>query len=573
MTSTNNTNTAQTPRVYSYIRWSTPEQSKGDSLRRQTDAARRWAGARGYEMDEATFSDAGVSAFYGRNLADGALGAFLGAVRDGAVPRGSFLIVESLDRLSRQTVNKAARTLERIVEEGVNVVDLEDNGRIYTEATFEEDPMAFLIMAIRFMRSNAESRMKAFRLKEAYDNKRAAAANGAADKPFTRMLPAWLRWDADQQRHVAIEERAAVVGTIFGKADSGWGQHRIAHWLTAQGFEPFGIGKRRAAHWHRSYVRKLLTNPAVIGTFTPHRAHRERATGKRWREPLEAIENYWPAVVDREMFDRVSARTKATAARGRHAGRETASIFAGVLKCCRCGGTVTRMSKGRWVYLVCSKGHARGDCKRQAVRYHDVEEAMLQNVEAIVREAPRGSSTEEIEQQIMALEDGVVEELRWKVDALVDELAESRGEAVRSRLRDAESELKTAQEELRQLRAERETLAGPAVLRRLERLRGALTARPLNVQEANASLKEALERIVMDPERSRLELYWRHAPHEHGYDYVMFNSGRHSKLFGEAPASNVEASRKIAKTKPFRQQQGPSQSPPHRPSASPRRTP
>ncbi len=39
------------PRVYSYIRFSTPEQKKGDSLRRQTEAAEEWAKAHGLPFD------------------------------------------------------------------------------------------------------------------------------------------------------------------------------------------------------------------------------------------------------------------------------------------------------------------------------------------------------------------------------------------------------------------------------------------------------------------------------------------------------------------------------------------
>jgi hypothetical protein len=51
------------PRAYSYIRFSTPEQAKGDSLQRQTDAARAWAARHGLELDEElTFRDEGVSA-------------------------------------------------------------------------------------------------------------------------------------------------------------------------------------------------------------------------------------------------------------------------------------------------------------------------------------------------------------------------------------------------------------------------------------------------------------------------------------------------------------------------------
>ena len=54
------------PRAYSYIRFSTPEQMKGDSLRRQTEAAEKYAAINGLDLDdELTFRDLGVSAYTG----------------------------------------------------------------------------------------------------------------------------------------------------------------------------------------------------------------------------------------------------------------------------------------------------------------------------------------------------------------------------------------------------------------------------------------------------------------------------------------------------------------------------
>jgi DNA invertase Pin-like site-specific DNA recombinase len=109
-----------TPKAYSYIRFSTPEQGKGNSLQRQTEAARAWADRERVPLDtELTFEDHGVSGFTGANRETGALGVFLERVKDGTVPAGSWLIVESLDRISRQVARKAVRTIEDIVEAGI----------------------------------------------------------------------------------------------------------------------------------------------------------------------------------------------------------------------------------------------------------------------------------------------------------------------------------------------------------------------------------------------------------------------------------------------------------------------
>ena len=199
------------------------------------------------------------------------------------------------------------------------------------------------------MRANMESRLKGDRVGKTYETKRREATERLKQgRPFTRMLPAWLRWNDETKAIEADPQRAEVLRSIFKKASEGRGQHWIAHWLNEGGVPTFGgIGKqRRAEQWNRSYVKKLLSNRAVIGAFTPQQRMKDK-DGKRKRKPLEAIEGYFPAAVDPEVFERVASRMKVTAARGRNAGADPASIFAGVLKCARCGGTVTRVAKGQ----------------------------------------------------------------------------------------------------------------------------------------------------------------------------------------------------------------------------------
>src|SRR6266566_5250023 len=120
------------PRAYSYIRFSTPEQAMGDSRRRQTEAAEKYATAHELVLDDKlTFHDLGVSAYKGANVETGQLGAFLEAVRTGLVKEGSYLLVESLDRISRKKARHAVRVLESLCDSGITVVTLSD-GQEYT---------------------------------------------------------------------------------------------------------------------------------------------------------------------------------------------------------------------------------------------------------------------------------------------------------------------------------------------------------------------------------------------------------------------------------------------------------
>ncbi|MFC3071202.1 recombinase family protein [Phenylobacterium soli] len=54
-------------RAYSYVRFSTPEQARGDSFRRQWAMATKYAADHGLELDETmTFQDRGVSGYGSR---------------------------------------------------------------------------------------------------------------------------------------------------------------------------------------------------------------------------------------------------------------------------------------------------------------------------------------------------------------------------------------------------------------------------------------------------------------------------------------------------------------------------
>jgi DNA invertase Pin-like site-specific DNA recombinase len=316
------TDAQRQPKAYSYKRFSTPAQAQGDSLRRQTALAQAWADREGVPLDtELDLTDEGVSAYTGANRDVGALGAFLQAVREGVVRKGSWLLVENLDRLSREPAVDASFMMQSIIREGVTVVDLSDNGRQYNLETLRSTDglMHLMAMLLSFARGNQESAQKARRVGEAYAEKRRVFATDAKlTKPYTLRLPAWIRWDQSTGGYALIEERAELLRWMFEMTDDGLGQHSIAAHLNETRTDTWGAGKWKAAYWHRSYIRKLLTNKAAIGVFVPHRV--VKLEGKRTKEriPQEPIAHRFPAAVDRELFERVNARLGTTEARGRN---------------------------------------------------------------------------------------------------------------------------------------------------------------------------------------------------------------------------------------------------------------
>jgi DNA invertase Pin-like site-specific DNA recombinase len=366
------------PKAYSYVRFSTPDQAKGDSYRRQTEAANEYAQRHGLELDtELTLTDLGVSAFHGANAKTGALSTFLEAVKDGTVKPGSYLLIENLDRLTRADVLDAQELFIGIIRRGITLVTLFDQ-RAYSAESVTANPMDLVFSILTMVRGHEESVTKSRRMLAVFEQKRRNAANKTERNPFTRMLPAWLRWNETTRQYEVIEDRANIVRDIFAKTDAGWGKHRITNALNEAQVGTWSLGKRKGgARWHGSYIQRLLTNEAVVGTFTPHRSIKT-ATGRK-REPQQPIEGYFPAVIDRDVFARVSAQAKARSARGRHAGNTPKSVFTGLLRCARCGDIVTRVVKssghGKYIYLICSKAHARSGCEYVTARYGDAEEA------------------------------------------------------------------------------------------------------------------------------------------------------------------------------------------------------
>jgi DNA invertase Pin-like site-specific DNA recombinase len=125
------------PIAYSYIRFSQSSQSEGGSFVRQTDSAREYAEREGLTLDdklELSMFDRGVSAFRGKNSSDGALGKFVEAVKDGRVAKGSYLLVEDVDRLSRLPVMDALAVFQSILNGGVTIVILKDGSKYSRES-------------------------------------------------------------------------------------------------------------------------------------------------------------------------------------------------------------------------------------------------------------------------------------------------------------------------------------------------------------------------------------------------------------------------------------------------------
>lgn len=494
----------QKPKAYSYLRFSTPEQQKGDSFRRQTSMATSYAARKGLDLDTAlTFHDLGVSAFRGVNADAGRLADFLEAVRAGLVPQGAFLLVEALDRLSRLAPRKALRVLEDIVDAGVTVVTLNDE-KAYTTGSLDKDPIDLLVAIMLFMRANEESATKARRLAASWEGKRLTATT----KPLTSVVPAWIKLDKTTVADgvlVLIPERADIVRRIFAESLAGYGAHAIAQQLIQDGAPCFG----RAAYWHRTYVSKILANPATYGVFTPHQNH--HTGSKVVRVPLTPIPDYYPAVITQETFDSVQ-RLGGTAHTVKARTGQIVNLLGGLAVCPICESTMTRVNKGSTLKggrpkLVCVKAKAGAGCKYHGVDVDSVEKGILSNVGGVIGNAPSGVAG--LDEDLSDLEIQI-DVLKEQAINLTSALADGPSASIAKRLR----EIEYTAAELEQLRGELIDKIGagssPVLARRLLELEAALQADPLDRPKANAGLRSVLASVVVDYPRGALVFNWKH---------------------------------------------------------------
>jgi DNA invertase Pin-like site-specific DNA recombinase len=312
--------------AYSYLRFSKGEQSSGDSIRRQTDLRLNWLKRHPHvRLDTTlTFEDRGVSGFKGRHRTDGALGEFLRLVQASRIPRGSYLLIESVDRLTREEFEVAVPMVISLIHAGISVVSLSP-----TELVFEPgmDDSRKMMLVFELSRSHGESARKSAMLGAMWESKRESAR--MSKTPIGRQAPYWVVPVNDRGESVRSGERVAgyrldpeaarAVRKIFRLAIAGRSSNAIALQFNSEQVPAIG----KAPEWRGAYVLKIIQNRAAVGEYQP----------RRNRQPDgEPIAGFYPAVVDRATFDRANRSVVGNRSRapGRRAARHL-HPFAGLL--------------------------------------------------------------------------------------------------------------------------------------------------------------------------------------------------------------------------------------------------
>ncbi|MFN3661236.1 recombinase family protein [Yoonia sp.] len=354
--------------AYSYLRISTDKQTAGDGIRRQLDASKAYAEQHGLNLIN-ELKDIGLSGYTGANSKEGDLGHFIKAVDEGQIPVGTVLLVENLDRLSRQAPITAINQFTNLLTKGIKIITLTD-GIVYTKDSINSNIGQLFTSVMVMGRGHEESATKSVRGKASWIQRRKTIL----EKPMTSVVPKWLYLSDDGKEILIDEDKADIVREIFDRCIAGQGAYTITRDLNSnpQKYPPIAA----APHWNNSYILKILRNEAVYGLFQPC----EKIDGKRI--PVgDPVENYYPAVVTKETFLLAKSRRTGRLNNTGRKGESFSNLFTNLAYCSECGGSMAFKNKGvspkGGKYLRCTNSLQKNGCSAPSWQYLDFENAFI----------------------------------------------------------------------------------------------------------------------------------------------------------------------------------------------------
>jgi DNA invertase Pin-like site-specific DNA recombinase len=450
--------------------------------------AQKYCEKHNLELDHSTYRDLGMSAFKRRNLEQGALARFIEAVASGKVAKGSYLVIEQFDRLSRAEIDVALRLLLHLVHSGIILVTLVDE-KVWDREAVKE--LSNLILAIVFMsRANNESAMKAGRLREKWDQKKLHAGKPGT-KIITSECPRWLRANTDKTGFDVLEDRVESIRKVFAARIGGFGVVSIVNRANKEKWPVPGSGDS----WHTSLVGRVLHNRALLGEYQPYQLGDE---GKRVKVG-EMVPNYYPVVLDETTFLRAQA---AGDRKGAFPGRRDIGMrnwLQGMLRC-NCGQSMVRKNKnsakqpGYARYYCTARNRGLTACPGASAT--ELESAVIHVVSQVAPAFFEGTARVDALQARIDILEIDVAAARQTRDRYADAIGMNPAAplaALLPRLNDAQREFDAREKELSMVHAELADLGGDSDTV-FENIVKAVKA--VDNLDARAALREDLSRVI-----------------------------------------------------------------------------
>ena len=360
------------------------------------------------------------------------------------------------------------------------------------------------------MRANEESATKSARLRAAWIARRDKPGN----KHHGRRCPGWLRPKPDKSGYEVIPEKAAIVQRIYREALAGVGLLMIGRGLSQDGVPLFGHGNQRGKIWQRALVRHLLRTPLVIGTYTPCRS--EVVNGKLRYVPIEPRPGYYPAIISLEDWTTMRQRRLAWS---EHHGcskpkRTVANLLSRLARCPKCDRPMVLMRTNvpNQRYLCCMAWRESRTCSDEWVRFPEIEDVFTGDLRVLIARCPKPQLHVEARRLMLKSITSRLCYLRARKarEAADRDTLTMTSRAGRTWADQTGEEMERLLAERYRLRADRSYWEDATLNLKLAELHAAAAAQPPDLARINDALRSLLVKVVVDWERARLILHWRH---------------------------------------------------------------
>ncbi|MGY8828570.1 MAG: recombinase family protein [Pseudomonadales bacterium] len=308
------------PICYPYIRFSSMKQADGDSIRRQAARIDEFVQRHKLSIDT-RLEDHGVSSFRGKNVKSGQLAGFLQRVRDGEIDKGSYLLIENWDRLSRQVLDASLELFSDLIRAGIKIAVL-DEGTVYDDLTSN----SYIRAIVHFERAHDESLRKSDMSKANWKAKHREMEKGVI---VTKKIPNWLKIENDS--FVVIEDIAEQIREMF-KLSLAYGLSEVGRMLN----------ERYDSKWKTHQIQYMLKNKRVIGWHVPVVYSKEN--GKNITTD-SLFADYYPPIIEADIFDQVQTIIKSRKPFSGRSDIQKFNIYRDLIVCSECGGNVRFMLK------------------------------------------------------------------------------------------------------------------------------------------------------------------------------------------------------------------------------------
>lgn len=321
-------------KLYSYIRFSSARQADSSSFERQTKTAKEIAAK--YDLELVTsYQDLGVSAFKGANSKTGALARFLDEIGR-TVPVGSWLVVENLDRLSRQSIIEAQELFLSIIRRGITIVTGMD-GKVYSKESVNANPLDLLLSVMMFARANEESQTKRNRTNSSALIKiKAHQQNPQSPAVAIEEIGKNMWWTDTTSGYVCPHPTYfPIVKEIVEMRKDGRSTAEILDHLDETYAPPPAVSNKKHSKWSRAMVGRLFHTRALIGI------KEVSVDGVNYE-----LKDYYPRVIDDATFYHLKKNIGARAWNfGDKEEIKPIPLLSGIglLKCEHCGSAVVKV--------------------------------------------------------------------------------------------------------------------------------------------------------------------------------------------------------------------------------------